>query len=135
MTKKLKRRFLTRNTLYMISKLIAIARSKLDYRSRRKFQTSFLKRSDHKQSTFCAFITQFHSPFPNPPTPTLIVPYSRLQFPSSMRQFQVPVSPRNKSGRSSQLARPTVPATVSKSAETPYIRITEEKVKILGGRV
>lgn len=132
MTKKLKRRFLTRNTLYMISKLIAIAQSKLDYRSRRKFQTSFLKRSDHKQSTFCAFITQFRSPFP---TPTLIVPYSRLQFPSSMRQFQVPVSPRNKSGRSSQLARPTVPATVSKSAETSYIRITEEKVKIFGGRV
>lgn len=106
-------------------------KSKLNYRSWKNLQTSFPKEAivnnnNNPPSTLS-------SPNSIPLSPTH--PYCTL-FTSSTSIFDapVPVSPRNKSGRSSQLARPTVPATVSKSAETPYIHIIEEEKHFLWAR-
>lgn len=133
--KKLERTILKRGcrTVYahITSKLIAIAQVQIKLQILEELTDFLLERSDRKQqqqSTFYTFITQFHSFSPTHPYCTL--------FTSSTSIFDapVPVSPRNKSGRSSQLARPTVPATVSKSAETPYIHIIEEEKHFLWAR-
>lgn len=131
--KKLERTILKRGcrTVYahITSKLIAIAQVQIKLQILEELTDFLPERSDRKQqqqSTFYTFITQFHSLSPTHPYCTL--------FTSSTSIFDapVPVSPRNKSGRSSQLARPTVPATVSKSAETPYIHIIERETFLVG---